>query len=397
LSRLPGSTRVLGEVLLGPDHSLPAAFYVFRAPHSYTREDLVEIHTIGTPPLLELVRRRALGLGAIPAQPGEFTARAFLNGAMDLAKAEAVAGVIRARSDAQLRASRRIMEGALSKKTIEARDTLAELAALVEADIDFSDEPIDFITPDKLRRQLARIVVDLEGLLADAPAIERLDVLPRVLLLGPPNAGKSSLMNRLSGTNRAIIAAAAGTTRDVLSAPIRIGRGEAVLLDAAGVDRSSDSVLAAAREAALAAAEQVDLVCLVVDVSATEPRQFVNRIKELDLPKVVVAANKLDLITEDQAGRQATLWEGHQLGPVCLVSALTGAGVDRLRQALAEPLAELTGSASAEGIFLSERQRNALRNALDALRRGSQLSESPGQPLIVQSCWRSSCARPWIN
>src|SRR3990172_4983787 len=108
-----GSTRISGEVRPAPDRVLPAVFYVFRSPHSYTRQDLVEIHSIGSPAVLEMIRRRAMALGAVAAQPGEFTARAYLNGAMDLAEAEAVTGVIRAQSDTQLRASRWMIDGRL--------------------------------------------------------------------------------------------------------------------------------------------------------------------------------------------------------------------------------------------------------------------------------------------
>ena len=169
LANRPGSTRIPGDVLPGDDVSLPAEFYVFRAPRSYTRQDLIEIHTVGSPAALELVRRRALELGALAAEPGEFTARAFLSGAMDLAKAEAVAGVIRAQSDTQLRAARRMMDGALSRRTVETRNELAELVALVEADIDFAEEPIDFITPTAVRDRLETIRDRLDALLDEPP------------------------------------------------------------------------------------------------------------------------------------------------------------------------------------------------------------------------------------
>ncbi|MGB2985991.1 MAG: GTPase, partial [Phycisphaerae bacterium] len=274
LAGRPAWTCVTGEVLIDADRGLPAVFNVFRAPHSYTSQDIVEIHTVGSPPALELVRRRAIELGAVPAEPGEFTARRFLSGVMDLASAEAVAGVIRARTDTQLRASRRMMDGTLAKQITDARSELAELVALVEADIDFSEEPIDFITPDALRDRLDKIAEQLQQLLEGATSAERFDVLPHILLFGAPNAGKSSLMNRLSGTSRAICTAAAGTTRDILSAPIKVGRGEAILLDAAGVDvwdrlpsRSEDEIIVEACARTLATAEQVDLVCVVVDLT----------------------------------------------------------------------------------------------------------------------------------
>ncbi len=372
----PGSTRVSGEVFFDADLALPAFFYVFRAPHSYTRQNMVEVYTIGAPAALELVRRRAVELGARPAQPGEFTARSFVNGAMDLAKAEAVAGVIRAQSDTQLRASRRMMDGAFFKQIVETRDTLAELVGLVEADIDFAEEPIEFITPGAVRDRLGEITVRLQQMLAEAPPAERLEVLPRILLLGPSNAGKSLLMNRLSGTSRAICAAAAGTTRDILSAPVKVGRGEAILLDAAGVDRPADELLAAARAMALSTAEQVELVCLVVNVTGPEHDDVLTEVRSLDIAKVVIAANKCDLISnEDTADVVKRLGECG-LGPVCPISALMGTGIDALRQAFAAALAESVNTTLGEAVFLSERQRNAIVETLDLLQRAVALSET---------------------
>ena len=163
-----------------------------------------------------------------------------------------------------------MMDGEFAKRIIEARDQLAELLGLVEADIDFAEEPIDFITPTELRERLERIDASLATMLQREASIERLNVLPQILLFGPPNVGKSSLMNRLSGTRRSICAAAAGITRDILSAPIRIGRWEAILLDAAGVDSSPDEIIARAREMTPLAADRVALLCVVLDVPADE-------------------------------------------------------------------------------------------------------------------------------
>ncbi len=338
LAAYAGFTRAGGEVFPQPGLPLPADFYLFRAPHSYTRQDMVEIHTVGSPAVLELVRARALALGALAAGPGEFTARAFLSGAMDLATAEAVAGVIRAVSDTQLRASRRLMDGFLSRRTTAARDELAELVALIEADIDFAEEPTEFITPAALRQRLRVIAADLDALLAGSASVERLDVLPRILLFGPPNVGKSSLFNRLSGTSRAICAAAAGTTRDVLSAPIRLGRAEAILLDTAGVDQSEDELIAQGRAMTLSTAERVDLVCLVADITDPDSEHVLRMARSLDVARWLVAANKCDLATGGDGNRAAQRITAWNLGRVCSVSALDGTGVEELRAALAEVL-----------------------------------------------------------
>jgi len=369
---------------------LPATVLWFRAPHSYTRQDSAEIHTIGSPAVLEVVRCRAIEFGAVTAQPGEFTARAFLNGAMSLSQAEAVAGVIRAQSDTQLRAARRLMDGAVARAVTQVRDELAELLALVEADIDFAEEPIEFITPAALVQRLGVVDAGLKSLLVSAASIERLDALPRILLFGRPNAGKSSLMNRLSGTARSICAAVAGTTRDLLSAPIRVGRGEAILLDSAGVDESDDAILSQARELVLSAADRVDLVCVVIDVTNPEDERVHDLVRSLKLERAVVAVNKSDLVglpeavggIDETAARELrdrlTSWG---LGPVCSVSAATGAGVEALRDQLAAMLGTLSGTTSGESVWLTERQRVAIAEAAGSIARAIDLSRAVSETI----------------
>ncbi len=379
MESLHGSTRTKGEVRPAEDMGLPADFYLFRAPQSYTRQDLVEIHSIGSPTVMEMIRRRAISLGASAAMPGEFTARAFLNGAMDFAEAEAVAGVIRAQTDTQLRASRRMMEGRLARQIDVTRNELAELLALVEADIDFAEEPIEFITPTILRERLEVIDAGLSHLSTTAKSAERMDQLPRILLLGRPNAGKSSLMNVLSGTSRAICAAAAGTTRDILSAPIRLGSSEAILIDAAGVDHTNDAIITQARAFTLDAAQQVDLVCLVVDLSASDDEAALELVHRSELIRVVVAANKCDLLPEGEVDLRMRSMENWKIGPVRGVSAKTGAGLETLCGAWLDAIGDQAGTTLGEAVFLSERQRSAIVEACAAIRRTVQLSEAASE------------------
>ena len=376
LGSRPGSTRTSGEVMIDSELSLPAWLYLFLAPRSYTRQDMVEVHTVGSPAALELVRQRAIELGAVPAEPGEFTARAFLNGAMDLGTAEAVAGVIRAQTDTQLRASRRMMDGTLAKRINDVRDELAELLGLVEADIDFAEEPIDFITPAELGTRVAGVARQLEDLVKEAVSAERFEVLPHILLLGPPNVGKSSLMNRLSGTSRAICAAVEGTTRDVLSAPIKVGRGEAILLDAAGVRQSEDDIIARAGDIALSTARQVDLVCLVVDITQPDEDHVFKALRSQGIKRVVVAANKCDVVCDEDAADAVTRLEARRLGPVCPTSALVGTGVEDLRDAFAGALGSAVTTTVGQAMLISERQRASIKEASEALARALSLAET---------------------
>jgi len=376
-----GSTWAAGRVVLEAGLRLPARFYVFKAPHSYTSQDMVEIHAPGCSTLLYMLCKEAIERGALPAEPGEFTARAFLNGGIDLAEAEAVAALIRAQSDTQLRAARRMMEGSLTRRINRTTELLADLVALVEADIDFSEEPIEFITPDTLCRRLEDAVRDLRELLAGAVSMERLESLPRILLLGPPNTGKSSLINALSGTDRAICAAAAGTTRDVLSIPVKLGRGEAIMLDAAGVDQHSDELAARARAMTLSTAEQVDLVCVVVDMTDPGDSFVGESLGLLDMPPVVIAANKRDLVPEEHQSSIIESIQAWEMGSVCPVSALRGTGLDDLRQALADNLEQSPAVVGSESIIMGQRQRSAVTGALEALRRATDLGKGASETI----------------
>lgn len=376
LASQPAATSATGEVLVAEQLSVPATFYVFHGPRSYTRQDLVEIHTVGSPAVLDSVRQRLISGGAVQALPGEFTARAYLAGGMDLSTAEAVAGVIRARSDTQLRAARRMMDGAVTLQIKSIRDELAELLGLVEADIDFVEEPIEFIAPGILREKLDAIGSRLQELTQSATCIERFNVLPSILLLGPPNSGKSSLMNRLSGTPRAICAAVAGTTRDVLSAPIQLDQGEAILLDAAGVDRDAGEIPTLARDGSLSTAEQVDVVCMVFDVAVPPDLDFAAHIKELALGQTLVVANKHDLVSASQAAERVQELEGLGFGAAYLTSALNDTGITALRSALSSATTAIGTGAMGESVLISERQGRAIRDATDAVGRAAALARS---------------------
>lgn len=372
LSDLPGSRRAVGKWMVDHDASLPAAFYLFRAPHSYTREDIVELHTLGNPVLLDRLRARLATAGAIDALPGEFTARAFLNGAMNLSQAEAVAALLRARTDAQLRAARRVQEGRLAREVTAIRDDIADMLALIEAGIDFVEEPVEFLPAADAARRLQAAHHRLNAWIADGLVAESLDVLPRILLLGAPNAGKSALLNRLSGTRRAICAAVAGTTRDILSAPIRLTRGEAILLDSAGLDATPDEVLAAARAAALHQAAHVDLIAVVLDLAAPDFIATWLRLRPFLAGSVVIAANKSDRL--DDAACRARIRALRNAGgdSIVSVSALTGRGLETLRRAMTAALHAQEPSRPND-LLLTERQRNAVRDAADALDRARTL------------------------
>lgn len=396
----PGHRRIMGAVRIDARACIPAEAYVFRAPASYTRQDIVELHTVGSPPVLAMLLDALTATGARPAEPGEFTARAFFAGVLDLTEVEGVAAMIHARNDSQLRASEALLHGDLSRRSIALRDELADLLALLEAEIDFVEESIEFINARQVIEILGRICGALDALLRDSPAIERLEALPRVMLVGRPNAGKSTLFNRLTGVDRAIQSATAGTTRDVLGAPLRVSGGEVILLDSAGMDivdqqlqgreptgeispsapvgrspqpTGRESTFADPAALAEAATRRslatADLILLVVDAT-DRPTEAVRSLRAaLSGRPVIIVFNKVDACPPE-AIEQDDSPEGIR------VSALTGEGIAALRDRLGQLLFEQAESHGGELIALSNRQRMALREARDALREALDLFEN---------------------
>lgn len=361
-----GFRRYTGSVAIEQDCNVPGEVYLFRSPKSYTRQNLIEYHVSGSPPVLAMLSERLITLGARQAEPGEFTARAFLKGAIDLTRAEAVAGIIRARSDAQLHAANHLMHGQLSERVASTLNNLSELAALVEADIDFAEEPIDFITPDELFAKLDVLRGSLDALASSSTSAERFDVLPKVILVGPSNAGKSTLMNRLTGMDRAICSLVAGTTRDMLSAPMRVGRGEALLIDSAGVDVGGEGLMRLAADRSLEAADRADVRCLVYDVTTSSSK--VEALVQQHQPHIVVA-NKIDLVSD----RSSTLNLPSDVTFV-EISAKTGEGVEGLREAIDHKLNLPNVDVSDYKVLLTARHQQAIHETVDAIERAQSLT-----------------------
>jgi len=374
LSQLPGHARTPGQLCIEQDETVPAELYLFRSPASYTGQDLVELHTIGSPPLLAIVLESLLAAGARPAEAGEFTARGFLSGKLDLAQAEGVAATVASQADAMLVAAGRLLDGTLSSRVTAIRDKLADLVALVEADIDFSDEAIEFITPVDVVRRLAAIRSQIVTLLGESVAAERLDVLPRVMLVGPANVGKSSLMNRLTGLDRSICSPLPGTTRDVLTAPLDLDGLQVLLVDAAGlVDGPATELDDLAVAAARRAAEQAALLVFVVDLADGGFVHHLDLIGHLPHRPTVVAANKTDLLADGGVDACRSRIAARVDALVVTVSALTGRGCGRLVEAIRQSLAGRKTDMSAETIALNARHRRALQDSLGAVDRAAGL------------------------
>jgi tRNA modification GTPase len=337
----------------------------FEAPNSYTAEDLVEIAAHGSPVVLELLMRRALGLGARLAEPGEFTQRAYLAGKLDLTQAEAVRDLIEAQTLTQVRQAASQMGGALSLRVQPVKQALVELVALLEAGIDFAEDDVD-ITP---QAEIARRIEELEGPLS---ALEASFARGRVVhdgltlaIVGRPNAGKSSLFNRLVERDRAIVTAVPGTTRDLVTERISLDGIPLELVDTAGLRETYEEVeqlgIARSREAMADAA----LVLVVLD--ATQPLNEEERglLEAVANRPAIVAVNKSDLGAGALATEDLTLAETAGV-PALPTSALTGEGIEALRERI---VVLATGGAAAEpGMLTSLRHQQAIVSAREALR-----------------------------
>lgn len=332
----------------------------FIAPASFTGEDVVELQGHGGPVLLRALVARCVALGARQARPGEFSERAFLNGKLDLAQAEAIADLIAATDDRAARAARRALDGALSRQVDALMARLLAIRVHVEAAIDFADEPLDTLGGAALRDQLDAVRTALSRLQADAERGRKLRDGLHVVLVGPPNAGKSSLLNALAGTERAIVTDIAGTTRDVLQETIRIDGVELTLVDTAGLRAADDAIEAEGIRRARGELGRADLALAVVDARDPAAGRAALAPDLVGVPQVLWLYNKVDLLPAPPVLDEDAL----------AISARTGEGLVALHQRL---LALAGGEAAADGAFTARaRHVDALARADDWLRQASE-------------------------
>lgn len=344
---------------------------VMPSPHSYTGEDVVEIHCHGGPYLLERVCAQLVGSGARLAEPGEFTRRAFLNGKLDLAQAEAVLDTIRARTETGLRMAQEQLQGALSREIDGLRERLIGLLAHVEAAIDFTEEDIAFVSDDTAGRQLEDALAGLVRLADSATEGRLFREGLTAAIVGRPNVGKSSLMNALLRTDRAIVTPVPGTTRDVLEESLNIRGIPVRLLDTAGVRETIDPVEHEGIVRSLKTLADAELVLLVLDGSVAltaEDQHLMARCESLNL---VLVVNKIDLAPASGAG---LFHEQAQAGPTRAVriSAKTGEGLDDLRDTIRSLFVRPDFEPNEGAIVTTLRHRTCLLNAAEAIRRSLQ-------------------------
>jgi len=368
LVRLPTYSSVAGFVVLEAEHiRCPAVAYVMLAPRSYTREDVVELHTFGAPPLLGALSDALMAAGARPAEPGEFTRRAFLNGRIDLTQAEAVQSVIEARSEAELRVSQAQLGGSFRRAIEQLRGRLVSLLAGVEASIDFVGQDIGLIEPSAAAASVGGLISDVDSLAVAERAAAPKDGIVTVIA-GLPNAGKSSLLNALAGQSRAIVTHIPGTTRDTVEHQIDIGGITFRLIDTAGVRSTGLEIEEEAIGRAEAAFGSADLTLLIIDGSrplAPEAEALWLRLTSRRAAAVITIINKSDLPQELSTADEGRL---AQRGPILSTSATRGDGLGDLEAEMAKAARSDAVTRSTHAFWLNARHRAALARAGEALR-----------------------------
>ena len=341
----------------------------YAAPHTFTGNDLVELTLHGNPLLLERVIEACVALGARMAEPGEFTERAVLNGKLDLVQAESIADLINARTTLQARLSLANLEGVLSRKAAAIRESLLFVISRLEAALDFSEEGYDFISREEALRRIDAAIAETTALADTYRRGRATNAGLSLVILGRPNAGKSTLLNRLVGSERAIVTPIPGTTRDIVRETIEIGGLPVTISDTAGLRASADVVEGIGIERAREAARTADIILYLVDASlGVSPEDEIS-------PDALVVYTKTDLAPapDDSLG----------------ISVTTDAGVASLLARLDVLVRERF--AAPEGSLVNERQRAAVAECAGALATGrNSLAGGLDEPVVLVDLYRAS-------
>ena len=328
-----GTRLVTGSVAIDNELQVDAQLYLFLAPHSYTGDDVAEIHIHINSAVAEVLLDNLLDKGLRMAEPGEFTARAYMNGKIDLSQAEAVNEIIVSSNAIQLAAAEKLLSGRLSEATAQVRSAMMDCLSIIEVGLDFSGEDIELESGAEVIERLAGIKEQLEQLLAGSIRYESLVDLPAVGIAGAPNAGKSSLLNKLLGKERSIVSDKRRTTRDVLTAICTLAHCRCVLFDCAGLVRYPDNVLdEMAQQAAIEALRNRAVAIFCVDISKTGFSED-EAVRKLIQPKVLVpVATKCDLVSKQFLSNRLAELNVLFGFEFMATSAKTGTGIKLLRE-----------------------------------------------------------------
>lgn len=354
---------------------------VMLAPRSYTGEDTIEIHCHGGSLVTRRVLETILQAGARAAQPGEFTFKAFINGKFDLTQAEAVQQLISAKSDLALQMAEQQLQGKISKQILSFQAELVDIAAILEAWVDFPEEDLEFASMEEVIAALSEVLQQMEKLAASFHDGKIVSHGISLCLAGPPNVGKSSLMNALLGKERAIVTDIAGTTRDMLEEEMKLGDLQFRLIDTAGIRETSEVIEQEGIRRSKEAMRSADLILLVLDASRGLCEESVELVASAPKEKTLLVWNKIDL-------PHASLPAVDFPVSTC-ISARVGTGLEELRSQIDKLIWRKGPPAKDEIVITSSRHMQALTNATHALHTLIQGLKSGVSPEFVASDMRT--------
>jgi tRNA modification GTPase len=358
---------VFGRFVSGEEEIDEILVSLFRAPHSYTGEDTTEISCHGSPYIQERIMDALLQAGCRKANPGEFTLRAFMNGKLDLTQAEAVAELISAQSKAHHQLALQQLRGSVGKGLEDMREQLIRYASLLELELDFSEEDVEFANRNEFMELMQRICKRLQELLDSFKGGNAVKNGIPVTIAGAPNTGKSTLLNALVGEEKAIVSPVAGTTRDVIEDVSYIKGVAFRFIDTAGIRSTEDTVEQMGIVRTFARVEQASIVFYLAEPGEIEKDSFAEQLndKRFLSKRLLLLVNKCDLLNKQQEEALSKKLLSLTTHPVFFISALHGIGMDKLRLWL-EALVEHEYLNTRETVLISVRHSDAIRRALDA-------------------------------
>ncbi|HJT53076.1 MAG TPA: tRNA uridine-5-carboxymethylaminomethyl(34) synthesis GTPase MnmE, partial [Candidatus Angelobacter sp.] len=336
-------------------------------PHSYTTDDVVEISAHGSPVVLRHVVEIATARGARLAEPGEFTMRAFLNGRIDLTQAEAVRDLIESQTLYQAKVAAQQLEGALSKRLQPVKKKLMDLVAVMEAGIDFAEDDVSVLPSDEIRQRINAIQQPLEQLRASFAYGKIVHEGLTLAIVGRPNVGKSSLFNRLVERERAIVTATPGTTRDLVTETVAMGGIPVKLIDTAGIRQAVDEAESIGIRKSYEALSEADLVLVVIDITQELSGHDRELLAACQNRRVLAVANKADL-----DGARSLSIDGFR---VFRTSALTGQGIEQLRDEILHTISGHSGAEQESGFLTNVRHRRLVEESIASLEDARQAVE----------------------